>query len=146
MALVAACFPLQGTADVNALGLEMPRQADALEPYRWNNRLLLVFAPSPEDALFLEQLAELEAERTGLVERDLLVLTDTDPERSSDLRYGLEIGGFHVLLVGKDGGVKIRSSTPVGTETLFATIDAMPMRQREIQNNPGAARRRSGDG
>ena len=131
---------------MNALGVEMPRQADALEPYRWNNRLLLVFAPSPNDALILEQLAELEAARSGLIERDLLVLTDTDPGRGSDLRYELEIEGFHVLLFGKDGGVKIRSRTPVRTEALFATIDAMPMRQREIENNGGAARRRSRDG
>ena len=131
---------------MNTLSLEMPRRTEALEPYRWNNRLLLVFAPSPNDALILEQLAELEAARSGLIERDLLVLTDTDPERGSDLRYELEIKGFQVLLVGKDGGVKIRSRTPVRTEALFATIDAMPMRQQEIENNGGAARSGSRDG
>jgi hypothetical protein len=36
--------------------------------------------------------------------------------------------------VGKDGGVKLDAGTPMTTDTLFALIDAMPMRQEELSN------------
>jgi hypothetical protein len=38
-----------------------------------------------------------------------------------------------VLLVGKDGGVKLSSSSPLSASTLFGTIDAMPMRIDEMR-------------
>jgi hypothetical protein len=40
---------------------------------------------------------------------------------------------FAVLLVGKDGGVKLSSERPVLTENLSALIDTMPMRRREMK-------------
>jgi len=41
-----------------------------------------------------------------------------------------------VLLIGKDGGVKLRSKAPIAPRTLVETIDAMPMRQDELQRSP----------
>lgn len=118
---------------MNTLSLEMPRRTEALESYLWKNRLFLVFSPSSRNPLLLDQLEKLRAVRSGLVERDLLVLTDTEPEQAGDLRDELVIEGFEVLLIGKDGGVKARSQAPVTSEELFTTIDAMPMRRRERQ-------------
>lgn len=40
---------------------------------------------------------------------------------------------FGVALVGKDTGVKLRSNEVVTASSLFALIDSMPMRKREIQ-------------
>jgi hypothetical protein len=37
------------------------------------------------------------------------------------------------VLVGKDGGVKLERSGPVSLSVIFALIDSMPMRQREMQ-------------
>lgn len=37
------------------------------------------------------------------------------------------------VLVGRDGGVKVRSDEPVPTPDLFARVDAMPMRRREMR-------------
>jgi len=42
--------------------------------------------------------------------------------------------GFQVLLIGKDGGVKLRSSEPVSMKDLFGLIDSMPMRQQEMES------------
>ena len=42
--------------------------------------------------------------------------------------------GFAAILVGKDGTEKLRSDTPVTPVTLFAAIDAMPMRQQELRD------------
>jgi hypothetical protein len=47
-------------------------------------------------------------------------------------RFQIAPNTFAVLLIGKDGGEKMRSDRPVPWETLQATIDAMPMRQTEM--------------
>ena len=43
--------------------------------------------------------------------------------------YKLPADRFTVILIGKDGGEKRRSDTPMSAATLTATIDAMPMRR-----------------
>ncbi|NMG19341.1 hypothetical protein DP116_07665 [Brasilonema bromeliae SPC951] len=37
------------------------------------------------------------------------------------------------VLVGKDGGVKRRETTPVQAKAIFDEIDAMPMRRQEMR-------------
>ena len=109
---------------------EMPADLDA---YRWRDRLVLLFAASADDPAYTEQRDALEAVTEGLSERHIVVLADTDPGAAGALRARFEPQGFEVLLVGKDGGVKLRQGQPVAAETLFATIDAMPMRRRELE-------------
>ena len=41
---------------------------------------------------------------------------------------------FQLLLIGKDGGVKKRTST-VSLEEVFSLIDTMPMRRREMRDD-----------
>ncbi|QED28004.1 DUF4174 domain-containing protein [Microvenator marinus] len=43
---------------------------------------------------------------------------------------------FTLILVGKDGTEKLRSHKAVAVEMLFETIDAMPMRIREMKSDP----------
>ncbi len=50
-------------------------------------------------------------------------------------KYKADSNGFTVLLIGKDGGEKLRSHKPVSFEQLRDTIDAMPMRQREVKQH-----------
>jgi len=38
-----------------------------------------------------------------------------------------------VVLVGKDGGEKLRRGAAVDIDEIFSVIDAMPMRQREME-------------
>lgn len=49
-------------------------------------------------------------------------------------RYGIAEGQFAVILIGKDGGEKLRRLEHVPIETIFALIDTMPMRRREMQD------------
>ena len=49
-------------------------------------------------------------------------------------RFGPE-GAFTVVLVGKDTTEKLRRSDVLSTGELFETIDAMPMRQREMRES-----------
>lgn len=115
-----------------ALVTPLPTATADLSAYRWERRPVLVFAPAAEDPAYREQMEMLRAARAGLKERDIVVLTDDDPGALGRLRTGLALDGFTVMLVGKDGGVKLRADRPVAAEELFALIDRMPMRRREM--------------
>ena len=61
-----------------------------------------------------------------------------DQPLQANARYGLEerfqpSSRFTVVLVGKDGTAKLREKRAVSSDDLFALIDAMPMRQREMR-------------
>ena len=120
------------------------------------NRVLLLFAPSDTSPLFQKQLTLLAHHTPDLAERDLVLLPilsnagppagantlrdlhapDLSPQEQLTLRHRFHIApnDFAVLLLGKDGGEKLRSTTPLTIEKLNTTIDAMPMRKDEIQN------------
>ncbi|MEM6760558.1 MAG: DUF4174 domain-containing protein [Pseudomonadota bacterium] len=111
-----------------------------LEQFVWEKRPVIVFADSPNDPNFGLQMEYLEARADELAERDVVVLTDTDPRAAGPLREKLRPRGFMLVLIGKDGGVKLRKPFPWDVRELSRTIDKMPMRQREIRD------RRTSDG
>jgi hypothetical protein len=47
-------------------------------------------------------------------------------------RFGISPGAFTVVLVGKDGGVKLKRADRVALGDIFGLIDSMPMRQHEM--------------
>ncbi|MDX2069722.1 MAG: DUF4174 domain-containing protein [Haliscomenobacter sp.] len=118
--------------------------AQPLEQYRWKNRILLVFAPDPQDQQLKEQLSLLQPSRAGLLERDLKAIvvnpkSDTNVTAADDKHlyqvYKVEKETFRVVLIGKDGTEKLRTSQPISPAELFRIIDAMPMRQSELKRN-----------
>ena len=127
-------------------------EIDPLANYRWNHRVLLVFANSESggDARLLSRA--LAASHCETEERDMVVgwIVEDGPSRFGDaeisretaglLREGLEVapGGFAVLLIGKDGGVKARYAEVPALGELFALIDGMPMRRSEMRSRPSA--------
>jgi uncharacterized protein DUF4174 len=118
-----------------------------LSRFRGRNRLLLIFAPSASDEGYDRQRDLLERHEAGFADRDLLTLRlfedgsgdgaggPVTPEQAATARreFGVGDGRFAVVLVGRDGGAKFRSGEPVPTPDLFARIDAMPMRRREMR-------------
>lgn len=104
-----------------------------LSQFVWEKRPIIVFADSPNDPNFGQQMEYLEARTAELAERDVIVLTDTDPSVDSELRLKFRPRGFMLVLVGKDGGVKLRKPFPWDVRELTRTIDKMPIRQREIR-------------
>ncbi len=80
-------------------------------------------------------MAKLAASEPDLRERDIVVLSDTAPDEKGALRQRLAPQSFLMLLVGKDGGIKLRSDSVIPVDTLRRTIDAMPMRQREMRQD-----------
>ena len=128
-----------------------------LEAHRWEHRLLLVFAPPDRTDSLEAQRAQFEGHDAGFRDRDLLLLTITG-EAAGTLReapegaerpltepavrrlydhFGVPTEAFRVLLVGKDGTEKRRDAEPVTARSIFDTIDAMPMRQREMRDASG---------
>ena len=67
-----------------------------------------------------------------LRERDVIVLTDTDPDARAPIRMQLRPRGFMLVLVDKDGNVELRKPMPWTVRELTRSIDKMPNRQREI--------------
>ncbi|MEP9350965.1 DUF4174 domain-containing protein [Xanthobacter sp. KR7-225] len=110
-----------------------PAAAASLDSYHWRARPVVVVAPSTADARYAEQAARLAADRAGLAERDMVVLTVTGADDPLRRRLDVPSDGFRVLLVGKDGHVAGRWSAPVDPSTLFALIDRMPMRRDEMR-------------
>lgn len=105
-----------------------------LSDFAWEKRPILVFSPADDPRL----AAQLDAFRDGaaaLVDRDNVVIVDTGVE--SGLRRVYRPEGFTVILVGKDGGEKLRRRRVVAVEELNALIDTMPMRRNEMHRAGG---------
>lgn len=107
--------------------------SDNLSDFLWQSRPIVVFADSENDPRFEQQLTLLQAQAAALAERDVVVLTDTDPSVTSDLRKKLRPRGFMIVLIGKDGGIKLRKASPWDVREVSRVIDKMPMRQREVR-------------
>ncbi len=107
----------------------------SLAELQWVARPIIVFANSPLDPAFLEQMEELERFADELVDRDVMIVVDTDPAGASELRQKLRPRGFMLVLIGKDGQVKLRKPLPWTVRELSRSIDKMPLRQREIRDN-----------
>ena len=74
----------------------------------------------------------LKQDSIGMAERDLVIIFVQN--ESEYKKYDVEPNKFTLLLIGKDGGEKLRSTKPVKTEAIFKLIDSMPMRQAEMSN------------
>jgi hypothetical protein len=51
--------------------------------------------------------------------------------------YAIGEEDFRVLLIGKDGGEKLRFADVPDLQAIYAVIDGMPMRSREMSSDPG---------
>lgn len=90
-----------------------------------SRRELIVTGPAG-DPLVAEQVQALRTDPDGASEREL------------DVRQR-EGASFLVELLGKDGGVTARWDNLVGVAELWAKIDAMPARRRQLREAAAAA-------
>ena len=84
-------------------------QADSIDlnDFLWVARPLIVFADSPADPRFSEQLELIERRPTPLLERDVVVILDSDRSSESALRTQLRPRGFMLVIMGKDGELSL---------------------------------------
>ncbi len=123
-----------------------PSSSPSLARMRDHFREVLIFAPEGDPRLS-RQVEALRPHRAELIERDIRLVPFTPkyaghvdsaiitllPRDEPHLRKRLDVAqnDFLVILIGKDGGEKLRSAEPISFEKLRDTIDAMPMRQDE---------------
>ena len=118
---------------------------DAMQDLIWKHRVLLVFTPNSEHKKYKRQNTMLAGVTEGLLERDMVIirvmadgklLFNDEPQPQSVTGfyqlYNVEPSDFRVVMVGKDGTIKLDRANPVSSDALFALIDAMPMRQYEM--------------
>ena len=138
-ALVGSIGAAQASDGTSPAPLFAPADMEDLSEFRWKKRPVVVFADSTDDPAFIEQMDLLRAREPALLERDVVVLTDTDPAARCPLRLKMRPRGFMLVLVGKDGGSKLRKPFPWSVREISRSIDKMPMRQREIREGKEAA-------
>ena len=146
LALVLAVFiPLPAAAaeatPPEEAALVQPVGETDLAAFLWRKRPIVVFADTDADPRFIDQIAMLEAEAARLTERDVVVLTDTDPAARSPARRKLRPRGFQFVLLAKDGTVVLRKPAPLSVREITRSIDKMPMRQREVEERRAAPTR-----
>lgn len=120
--------------------------AQDLGSHEWKDRLLLILTSENSKADYQKQIDILKEYTEGLEERKLVVYTiypdkfkkgldskDWTSSGSLNEQYRENNRDFEILLVGLDGGIKIRQDEVMTIEQLFSRIDAMPMRRSEIQ-------------
>lgn len=140
VALILACAalttPAMAEEPVAMEEIVMQGEAADLEAFVWTKRPLIVFADSPNDPRFVQQMDFIEDRLDELAERDVVVLTDTSRDGSA-LRDKLHPRGFALVLIGKDGTVYLRKPAPWDVRELSRVIDKMPLRKQEIRDRRG---------
>ena len=119
-----------------------------LSAYQWENRILVIVSPSTDHPTYQQQYHAWKSEQEAYIDRDLLLFqlfphslvmptgdTLTDPIQIEHwtAHHTISPHTFEVILIGKDGGEKIRQSHLLPNSQLFATIDRMPMRRAEMR-------------
>ena len=115
----------------------------SLENYLWKKRLLFLTQPQGEDSQLNEQIKKFQGLDTELQDRQLLVFvvrgdeitdikgnqTPLDPSRMAFASF------TGVILIGKDGGIKLQEPFVIEPQRVFDLIDSMPMRKAEMKNS-----------
>ncbi len=147
LALVLAFLALPGTLTAQAESAtadETQQEATAglaildardvkLEDLLWIARPLVIFADTPRDPRFILQMELLDRRPEDLMERDVVVIIDTDPAAKSEVREKLRPNGFTFVLIDKDGTIILRKPQPWSTRELSRAIDKTPIREEELK-------------
>lgn len=124
--------------------------AAELDDYRWESRPLLLFAPTDGDPRLVETLSRIEASRCAFAARDMVIgIVVTEGNSSLDghvlsagqserlaSQYAIGDNAFSAVLIGKDGGEKLRVDAVPDLQAVYDVIDGMPMRSREMGADP----------
>lgn len=107
--------------------------AVTLADFEYLARPLVIFADSPRQPQFIEQMRLIEDDLPTLGLRDVAIIVDSDPDARSEPRQALRPRGFALVLLDKDGRVLLRRPAPTTVREIARTIDRSPLRQEEIR-------------
>lgn len=126
---------------------QLNMMAQSIASHLWQDRVILLFAPDFQNKNLQKQLINFEKDQAGLDDRKLVIYQITPdaikkngvnflPKKSTPnifKKYKANETEFTFVLIGLDGGTKMKKSKVVTLEKLFGKIDQMPMRQSEIK-------------
>ena len=134
---LAAFLPIAGAAQTAEPPLVVSAPDVVLADLLWVKRPVVVFADSPDDPNFVRQMQLLERDAGDLADRDVLVITDTDPAAKSAIRQKLRPRGFSLVVMDKDGQAKLRKPLPWDVREITHAIDKFPLvRQEALDRYP----------
>ena len=119
-----------------------------IEDYRWENRLLLIFSPTITNTQFDDMYKAIQRSQPEVDDRDLKIMyliekgqssvegENINVETANAIRekYVVRDGNVSVILIGKDGGEKLRQRSDFNLNEIFKRIDQMPMRKAELED------------
>ncbi|MEM8486347.1 MAG: DUF4174 domain-containing protein [Bacteroidota bacterium] len=130
-----------------------------MKQYRWQHRVVLIFADDPATKNVKALLASIEADTAGFEDRHMVLIrifegkattgkTNIPAQAAAQLQadYNADAAAFRVVLIGKDGGVKLDRTRATSLQDLFALIDTMPMRRQEMRQQEAKKQRTSKKG
>ncbi|WP_235829835.1 DUF4174 domain-containing protein [Frigidibacter oleivorans] len=111
----------------------LPAEGLTIEQFRFDRRLVIVLADTPQNPAFIDQIRMLAEGRDQMEARDAVVIADADPEADSAIRARLRPRGFMLVLIDKDGQIAQRKPFPWTVREITRAIDKMPLRQEELR-------------
>ena len=121
-------------------------KAQDFSAHKWEHRLVLILTDDTDNEKYNKQVEEIKKQPDGIKERKIVVyhitpkkfkkgLSDEKWQKSETKykRYKKTTSQPEVILMGLDGGVKLRAEEFLSNQKLFDTIDAMPMRMQEMR-------------
>ena len=107
--------------------------AQNIREYQWKNRLIVLVSNTSNSSELNQQRQFFKQKQSHLEERDMLLLNRQS--KSPDLAgFSLATNFEGVLLIGKDGGIKLKKPFIVKPQTIFDLVDSMPMRRAEMRS------------
>ena len=110
----------------------LPADQVVLADQEYLKRPLVVFADSPDDPAYIRQMDLLARAYPELEERDVILITDTDPAAKSEWRQKLRPRGFSLVIMDKDLKSVIRKPLPWDVREISHAIDKLPLRLQEM--------------
>ncbi len=117
--------------------------AQSLDEYHWKNRLIFIVNPVGDQESDHPQINAFEGYAAAIKERDMLIFVLRD-KKVFDLD-GLLVKWIGktvpdpsfkgLVLIGKDGGIKLQKPFVVSAKEIFDLIDSMPMRRAEMKGS-----------
>lgn len=143
-ALIPALICLFASACTSA----QPIESVDLDKYKWKNRVLVLFAASDDDAAYERMKSALDDAQEDVDDRDLVLLEVVGNQcvvegvvaaeaACSTLRdrFGMSADKYGLMLLGKDGQIKLKGNESTSVHDVFGLIDTMPMRRREMRDS-----------
>jgi len=118
-------------------------EAQDLSEYKWKNRIVVLYETENNIAEVKSALETSESNASKINEREIIVYTYKDSVlyttegKSTAIKKSSTLPKFYngYILIGKDGGIKAKSSYPFKIQQLTDLIDSMPMRRSEMKSN-----------